>query len=92
VELFFHPDVPLEVEGSDVRLRAPRADVWLFGPAGTQLRQEPGWISRGYGLREPATVLVYSVRAHVPVRLETRLVLVPPGTSSSAARSLFGLG
>jgi uncharacterized heparinase superfamily protein len=92
VELFFHPGVPPCVEDGALRLSAPRADLWLFGPAGTRLHQEPGWISRGYGQRQPATVLVYAVRTAVPVRLETRLALVPPGTSSSAARSLFEQG
>jgi uncharacterized heparinase superfamily protein len=88
LELFFHPGVPFDVEGDSVRLAAPRADLWLFPPAAASLRQEPGWISRGYGLREPAPVLVYAVRASVPHALRTDLVLVPHGTLASVARSL----
>jgi len=92
VELFFHPARAPQIDGLDVRLAAPRADLWLFGPAGTTLRQEAGWISRGYGHREPARVLVYAVRAPLPLRLSTQLVLTPPGTSSTAARCVLGLG
>jgi uncharacterized heparinase superfamily protein len=91
VELFFHPGVPFDVDEEDaVRLRPPRADVWLFPPEGTIFRQEDGWISRGYGLREPAPVLVYAVRAAVPLALRTHLVLCPSGTPASVARSLVG--
>ncbi|HEX8968951.1 MAG TPA: alginate lyase family protein [Chloroflexota bacterium] len=89
VELFFHPGVAFEMEGSAVRLRAPRGDVWLFAPRGAPCRQEPGWISDGYGMRRPATVLVYAVRAAVPLHLRTDLVLVPHGTPVDAARSLL---
>lgn len=88
VELFFHPAVPLTVEDDSVRLRAPGGDILLLGPAGLALRLEDGWISRGYGQREPATVLVYTARAEVPVRYETTLVLVPAGTPVATARSL----
>jgi hypothetical protein len=94
VELFFHPGVPHERADSGehgVRLRAPHGDLWLFAPPQLSLRQEPGWISRGYGLREPATVLVYTLRATVPLTLRTDLVLVEHGTPASVARSLVGL-
>lgn len=96
VELFFHPagQPGIEAAADDgqavaVKLPAPRADLWLFGPPGLVPRQVDGWISRGYGHREPAVVLVYALRGSLPLRLETRLVLVPPGTSSSAARCLL---
>jgi uncharacterized heparinase superfamily protein len=75
LELFFHPAVPFALDRPTVRLRASQADVLLVPPEDVQLRQEPGWISRGYGHREPATVLVYSRRARVPITLTTRLVL-----------------
>jgi uncharacterized heparinase superfamily protein len=88
VELFFHPGVAFELHAGAVLLRAPRADLWLFPPANCTFRQENGWISRGYGLREPAPVLVYAVRASVPLALRTDLVLVPRGTPAAAARSL----
>jgi hypothetical protein len=86
VELFFHPGVDFDVDTNGVRLRAPRGDIWLFGPPEATLRDEDGWISRGYGLRQPARVLVYAVRARVPLRLRTDLVLVPVGTSRAVAR------
>jgi uncharacterized heparinase superfamily protein len=76
LELFFHPGVAFELDGPTVRLRARHADVVLVPPEGLELRQERGWISRAYGHREPATVLVYSRRARVPLTLSTRLVLV----------------
>jgi Heparinase II/III-like protein/Heparinase II/III N-terminus len=88
-ELFFHPAVPFDVhEHGLVCLHAPRADLWLLPPRATTLRTEPGWISYGYGLRQPATVLVYAVRAAVPLELRTDVVLVPPGTAAAVARSL----
>jgi len=89
-ELFFHPGVPFDLEDDAVCLHAAHADAWLFPPAETRLRQEGGWISRGYGLREPATVLVYAVRSTVPLTLRTDLVLTPRGTPATAARSLVG--
>ncbi|MCA1647780.1 MAG: heparinase II/III family protein [Chloroflexi bacterium] len=92
MEVFFHPGVPFDVHDDGVRLRAPRADLWLFPPSGTEFRQDGGWISRGYGLREPAAVLVYAVRASVPLALRTDLVLVPHGTPAAGARSLVGRG
>jgi uncharacterized heparinase superfamily protein len=85
-EILFHPGVPFDVEADAVCLHAPRGDVWLWGPAEATLRKEPGWISSGYGRRQPATVLVYAVRARLPLRLRTDLVLVPAGTSRSTAR------
>jgi uncharacterized heparinase superfamily protein len=87
-EIFFHPGVPIDFEDDAVRLRAPRGDLWLFPPAGATARQQPGWISSGYGLRQPSTVLVYSVRARVPFTLRTDLLLAPAGTPASTARSL----
>jgi uncharacterized heparinase superfamily protein len=89
-ELFFHPGVAIQVHDSLVCLQAPRADVWLIPPDGSTLRTEPGWISLGYGLRQPAPVLVYAVRGVVPLLLRTDLVLVPHGTPMSVARSLVG--
>jgi hypothetical protein len=87
-ELFFHPAVPFDLHDGLVCLRAPQADVWLVPPDGTTFRTEPGWISRGYGLRQSAVVLVYAVRAGVPLRLRTDLVLVPHGTPAAVARCL----
>ncbi len=88
VELFLHPAAPIQIEQGAVCLRAPRADLWLFPPAGTTFTQHDGWISQGYGLRRPALVLVYAVRAAVPLHLRTDLVLVEPGTPAAVARSL----
>jgi Heparinase II/III-like protein len=89
VEVFFHPGVPFRREEDDaIRLTAPHADVILLPPAQTKSSQQPGWISRGYGLREPATVLVYDSRISLPTRLVTTLVRVESGTPVSAARSL----
>jgi uncharacterized heparinase superfamily protein len=88
VEVFFHPGVPFDIADEAVLWRGPKTELWLFPPDGTSFRQEDGWISRGYGLREPAPVLVYAVRAPVPLALRTDLVLVPHGTLASVARSL----
>ena len=87
VELFFHPGVPFEVGSDAVRLCAPSGDVFLFPPKDTSFAQQDGWISRGYGLREPARVLVYALRSSVTFRLRTELVLVPSGTPLDVARS-----
>jgi len=86
VEVFFHPGVAFDVFDDGIRLSAPRGDVWLFPPTGTEMREEPGWVSDGYGLRREASVLVYAARARVPIQLRTELVLVPTGTSARAAR------
>ncbi|HET6315346.1 MAG TPA: alginate lyase family protein, partial [Chloroflexota bacterium] len=88
VELFFHPAVPHAFEQGGVMVRAPRGDVWLFPPRELSVREDAGWISRGYGHREPATVLVYSARLAVPASIHTTLVLVPSGTPVGEARSL----
>jgi hypothetical protein len=89
-EVFFHPGVAFELHEDAAQLRAPRADLWLFPPAGTTFRMEDGWISRGYGLRMPAPVLVYALRGSVPLALRTDLVLVAPGTPAVTARSVCG--
>jgi hypothetical protein len=91
IELFFHPGVPCAIEEGGIRLRAPRADLILLPPPETRLHTQPGWMSRGYGLREPATVLVYTTRTRVPLTLRTCLVQVPSGTPISAARCLLEL-
>jgi hypothetical protein len=90
VELLFHPGVAHELVDGAVKLQAPRGDLWLFPPSETTFREEQGWISGGYGLRRTAQVLVYAVRAAVPISLRTDLVLVPAGTGVDAARSLVG--
>jgi uncharacterized heparinase superfamily protein len=89
VELFFHPGVAFEIDGGAIRLQAPRGDVILLPPPETALSQQPGWISRGYGLREPARVLVYTVTGRLPLTLRTSLALVDSGTPASTARSLL---
>jgi hypothetical protein len=89
VELFFHPAFePLFEPDGVIRLPASRGDLLLFPPDGLSQRRESGWISRGYGQREPATVLVYATRTRVPVQFTTTLALVPRGTPIEQARSL----
>jgi hypothetical protein len=89
VEVFLHPGVPIEREKDAVRLRAPRGDLLVFGPQDASMQERHGWISAGYGMRRPAPVLVYAVRASVPIQLRTDLVLVAAGTSTADARSLL---
>jgi hypothetical protein len=88
LELFFHPGVPCAIEDGGVRLLAPRADLILLPPPETRLSTQSGWVSRGYGMREPATVLVFTTHARVPLSLRTGLALVARGTPVGAARSL----
>jgi hypothetical protein len=88
VEVFFHPGVPFQHEDDAIRLQAPQADIILLPPARTTASQHAGWISRGYGLREPATVLVYATTLTLPTQLSTTLVRVESGTPISTARSL----
>lgn len=92
-ELFFHPRPgPLARDGLLVCVSAPEADLWvvpLDAPTGLTLHEDVGWVSRAYGHREPAPVLRYAVRADVPLRLRTALVLVERGTSAAEVRSLL---
>ncbi len=92
VELSLHLGVSdLQHDGLAVRLRAPRGDLWVVSldpPAGVSLVEEQGWVSRGYGYRARAPILRYCLRADLPLRLTTGLVLVARGTSLATARSL----
>ncbi|GAC1319360.1 MAG: hypothetical protein NVSMB2_14620 [Chloroflexota bacterium] len=93
VELFFHPAVEHAVTDDGILLhgRNGHQQAWLFGPPGMTLDLQEGWISRGYGVRERAHVLVYSMRAPVrmPMTLRTDLVVVARDTPKSVARSLL---
>ncbi|MBI4492013.1 MAG: alginate lyase family protein [Chloroflexi bacterium] len=93
LELFLHLARPLaERMELAVRLRAPRADLWIVPldfPGGATLSVEEGWVSRGYGYREPAPVLRYAVRARLPISVTLGLVLVPVATSFQDARALL---
>ncbi|HEY1293195.1 MAG TPA: alginate lyase family protein, partial [Chloroflexota bacterium] len=88
VELYFHPGVAFELEDNAIRLRAPRGDVIMFPPSELARSTQPGWISNGYGLRQPATVLVFAARTRIPITHRTFLVLVDSGTPVSTARCL----
>jgi heparinase II/III-like protein len=89
VELFFHAGVAFDAVDEWIVLRASRGKLWLRPPRGLEVRTEPGWISRGYGQREPATVLVYAARTRVPATFETILALVAPGTPAETVRSMI---
>ncbi len=82
----------VEHQGLAVRLRAPRGDLWivpLTTPLSLDLAMERGWVSRGYGLREPAPVLRYAGRARLPLSLTIGLALVPARTSLEDARAVL---
>lgn len=91
VELFFHPAVEHHVTDAGVRLcgQNGREVAWLFPPEGMDVEEQDGWLSRGYGLRDPARVLAYRLRATVPLSLRTDIVLVAADTSATVARSLI---
>jgi hypothetical protein len=92
VELYFHPGVPFAVEDDAIRLRAPRGDVIMLRPSELAMRTQQGSISRGYGLHEPAPVLVFAAQIQIPARFRTSLLLVDAGTPVTTARSLVEVG
>jgi hypothetical protein len=68
----FHLDPQLRAELAEggIRLAAGDRVVWLSlldGPAGLDLRLEPGWVSASYGVRAPTTVVVAELTGPVPV-------------------------
>jgi hypothetical protein len=68
----FHldPSVAPEIYGDDVRLSHDGAVVWLMPHApGTALALSlaDGWVSPGYGVKVPTTVVVWSATTAVPV-------------------------
>jgi len=70
----FHldPAVTPERRGSDVRLTAAGRDVWLLPDeraAGLGFTIEDGWVSPSYGVRVPTRVLVWRLRASVPLTI-----------------------
>lgn len=92
MELFLHPGVTPADRSADlaVRLAGRDADLWIVPlqpPPGLALDTHPGWISRGYGHREPAVVLRYHLRARVPLTLTTGLALVPRGAPLDEAKA-----
>ncbi len=93
VELFLHLAGPaMEHDGLCVRLKAPRGDLWIVPlehAASFALSVEEGWISRGYGYREPAPVLRYAARARTPASFTTGLALVRSGGTLEDARALL---
>ena len=67
----FHldPQITAVVEGRDLKLSSRSRDVWLrsdlpdtFTPA-----LEPGWVSPSYGVKVPATVVVWKGTATLPI-------------------------
>jgi hypothetical protein len=67
----FHldPRVRAEVQGRDVRLSSPSRDVWLRSdlPDSFLPALEPGWVSPSYGVKVPATVVVWKGTATLPI-------------------------
>jgi hypothetical protein len=68
----FHLDPRLRAElaGREVRLVGGGRVVWLAlldGPAGLDLRLDPGWVSPSYGVRTPTTVVAGELAAPLPL-------------------------
>jgi hypothetical protein len=68
----FHldPAVAAAIDGEDVRLSHDDARVWVMPDAGAatlSLTLEDGWVSPGYGVKEPARVIVWKGTVSVPI-------------------------
>ena len=78
-EVRFHcaPEVDVSLEGREVTLLGPRGrglGVLFVGPEGLNVRVEEGWVSRSYGHKVPAPVLVATWRGRLPARIVSVLV------------------
>jgi len=68
----FHldPSVAVEIDRDDVRLSHDGAVVWLMPhapDAALALSLADGWVSPGYGVKVPTTVVVWSATTALPV-------------------------
>jgi hypothetical protein len=68
----FHldPAVTADMDGSDVRLSCDNHAVWLLPASGAgalSLSLENGWVSPGYGVKLPTTVVVWSGTIPLPI-------------------------
>ncbi len=68
----FHldPAVTPDAADGDVRLESGGREVWLLpagGRDGLTLSVEDGWVSPSYGVRVPTKILVWQLRAALPV-------------------------
>ena len=67
----FHldPRVSAALDGRDVRLSCDSRDVWLRSdlPSTFNVSLEPGWVSPSYGVKVPATVVVWQGTATLPI-------------------------
>ena len=67
----FHldPRVTADLQGRDIRLSCQSRDVWLHSdlPPAFTPSLEAGWVSPSYGVKVPATVLVWKGTATLPI-------------------------
>ena len=68
----FHldPSVTARLDGCDVQLSSGQRTVWLLPDrtaAGFSASLEEGWVSPSYGVKRPTTVVVWRVKAAVPL-------------------------
>lgn len=92
IDVFLHPASAacvVDRAGLAARLRAPRGDL-LVSPLGatSDLRVEwqSGWVSRAYGHREEAPVLVYSAHRAMPTSVVVGLALASADETSETIR------
>jgi hypothetical protein len=90
-ELFLHLGLPVaEQDNQAIRQAAPSGDFWIIPlalPASTSLEVTSGWVSRGYGHREPGQVLRYATQSEVPMRFVLGFALGPKGFTLEQARA-----
>jgi heparinase II/III-like protein len=93
----FHldPSVAAAVDGYDVRLAHEERVVWLTtstSGAGLSLALEDGWVSPGYGVKVPTTVVVWKGTAAVPVEVSFLFSDVRIAAHASAGRAGRAVG
>lgn len=84
----FHldPELVPACRDGDVRLQGPRGSVWLLPvtvPPSATVSVDDGWVSPGYGRRQPTRVIRIEARTQLPATFEC---LVAPQWHDAVAR------
>jgi hypothetical protein len=74
------PGVSCEIAGGGVRFSCGDGERWLqlaSAPSAIAITLEPGWVSPSYGVRHPATVVVFRAKLTLPFTLTYSFLASP---------------